>query len=87
MFTTNDSAYDAAVDLHRAGVRIRAVIDARPAGSPARRSELERLGIAVTDGAVVTGTRGYRPGHPRPRRPTARRRGRRHSWPCRATHC
>jgi sarcosine oxidase subunit alpha len=58
VFTTNDSAYDTAFDLHRAGVRIRAVIDARPAGSTARRSELERLGIPVTDGAVVTGTRG-----------------------------
>jgi sarcosine oxidase subunit alpha len=58
VFTTNDSAYDAAVDLHRAGVRVRAVVDARPAGSPSRRAELERLGIAVRSGAVVVGTRG-----------------------------
>ena len=58
VFTTNDSAYDAAVDLHRAGVRIRAVVDARPAGSPRRQAELEQLGIAVRSGAVVAGTRG-----------------------------
>src|ERR687885_2198720 len=37
VFTTNDSAYDAALDLHRAGVRVQAVVDARPEGSPGRR--------------------------------------------------
>jgi sarcosine oxidase subunit alpha len=58
VFTTNDSAYDAAVDLHRAGVRIRAVVDARPEGSPTRQAELEQLGITVIPGAVVAGTRG-----------------------------
>ena len=58
VFTTNDSAYDAAVDLHRAGVRIRAVVDARPEGSPTRQAELEQLGITVILGAVVAGTRG-----------------------------
>jgi sarcosine oxidase subunit alpha len=58
VFTTNDSAYDAALDLHRAGVRVRAVADARPAGSPARRVECEREGIPVLPGSVVTGTRG-----------------------------
>src|SRR5262249_17193909 len=34
VFTTNDSAYDTALDLHRAGVRVRAVADAPPHGSP-----------------------------------------------------
>ncbi|KGH44990.1 ferredoxin [Modestobacter caceresii] len=57
VFTTNDSAYDAALDLHRAGVRVQAVVDARPAGSP-RREECERAGIRVLSGAVVTGTQG-----------------------------
>ncbi|WP_283398108.1 2Fe-2S iron-sulfur cluster-binding protein [Modestobacter marinus] len=57
VFTTNDSAYDAALDLHRAGVRVEAVVDARPAGSP-RREECERAGIRVLAGAVVTGTQG-----------------------------
>src|SRR5215831_8719444 len=58
VFTTNDSAYDAALDLHRAGVRVRAVADARPEGSPGRRLECERAGIPVLRGSVVTGTRG-----------------------------
>ncbi|MCZ2826132.1 MULTISPECIES: 2Fe-2S iron-sulfur cluster-binding protein [unclassified Modestobacter] len=57
VFTTNDSAYDAALDLHRAGVRVQAVVDARPVGSP-RREECERAGIRVLSGAVVTGTQG-----------------------------
>ena len=58
VFTTNDSAYDAALDLHRAGVRVQAVVDARSA-VPARRVEqCERAGIPVLRGSVVTGTRG-----------------------------
>ena len=58
VFTTNDSAYDTAIDLHHAGVRIRAVIDARPEGSARRQAELQQLGIAVRPGAVVVGTHG-----------------------------
>src|SRR5688500_3404130 len=58
VFTTNDSAYEAALDLHRAGVRVQAVVDARPEGSPRRREECERAGIRVLTGAVVTGTQG-----------------------------
>jgi sarcosine oxidase, subunit alpha len=58
VFTTNDSAYDAALDLHRAGVRVQAVVDARQA-VPARHVEhCERVGIRVVRGSVVTGTRG-----------------------------
>ncbi|MGY1823004.1 2Fe-2S iron-sulfur cluster-binding protein [Geodermatophilus sp. SYSU D00079] len=57
VFTTNDSAYDAALDLSRAGVRVQAVVDARPEGS-ARREECEQAGIRVLAGAVVTGTQG-----------------------------
>ena len=33
VFTTNDSAYAAAIDLHDAGARITAIIDARAAGT------------------------------------------------------
>jgi sarcosine oxidase subunit alpha len=58
VFTTNDSAYDAALDLHRAGVRVQAVVDARPEGSPRRHEECERAGIRVLTGSVVTGTQG-----------------------------
>src|SRR3712207_5115470 len=66
VFTTNDSAYDAALDLHRAGVRVQAVVDARPEGSPLRRAECEDAGIRVPAGSVGTGTQGvyrvHRPG-------------------------
>src|ERR671921_699918 len=55
VFTTNDSAYDAALDLHRAGVRVQAVVDARPQGSPQRRAECEQAGIRVLSGAVLDG--------------------------------
>jgi sarcosine oxidase subunit alpha len=58
VFTTNDSAYQAALDLHRAGMRVKAVVDARPAVSSGRVEECEREGIPVLRGAVVTGTRG-----------------------------
>src|SRR4051812_18254246 len=58
VFTTTDSAYDAALDLQRAGVRVQAVVDARPEGSPQRREECERAGIRVLSGAVVVGTQG-----------------------------
>src|SRR5919107_920685 len=58
VFTTNDSAYDAVLDLYRAGVRMAAVVDARPEGSPRRREQCEHAGIRVLAGAVVTGTRG-----------------------------
>ena len=58
VFTTNDSAYDAALDLHRAGVRVQAVVDARTAVPARRVDECERAGIPVIRGSVVTGTRG-----------------------------
>jgi sarcosine oxidase subunit alpha len=58
VFTTNDSAYDAALDLHAAGVRVQAVIDARSAVPGRRVAECERAGIPVVRGTVVTGTYG-----------------------------
>jgi sarcosine oxidase subunit alpha len=58
VFTTNDSAYAAAFDLAGAGVRIEAIVDARPAVSADLRDECERRGIPLRAGAVVTGTRG-----------------------------
>src|SRR5919112_1904487 len=58
VFTTNDSAYDAALDLHRAGVHVQAVVDPRPEGSPQRHEECEHAGIRALSGAVVTGTQG-----------------------------
>jgi sarcosine oxidase, subunit alpha len=58
VFTTDDAAYAAAVDLVDAGARVHAVVDARPEAPPDRRAECERRGIAVRTGQVVTGTRG-----------------------------
>src|SRR4051812_4841494 len=64
VFTTNDSAYDAALDLHRAGVRVQAVVDARPEGSPHRRAGGGSAGVPGPPGAVVNGTPGGQRGPP-----------------------
>ena len=73
VFTTNDSAYAAAVDLSDAGVEVAAVVDAR-AQAPARwAGECERRGIEVRAGQVVTGTSGSVARHPGARRRAGRR--------------
>ncbi len=74
VFTTNDSAYDAALDLHRAGVRVQAVVDARPEGSPRRREECERAGIRGPPRVRRDRHARRRAGHARARRPVRRRR-------------
>ena len=57
VFTTNDSAYAAALDLHAAGVAVAAVVDTRAdAGEWARRAR--EAGIEVLTGHAVTGTEG-----------------------------
>ncbi|MCH5675208.1 sarcosine oxidase subunit delta family protein [Streptomyces gilvus] len=57
VFTTNDSAYAAALDLHRAGVTVVAVVDTRP--EPGEWAERARAaGIEVLPGHAVTGTEG-----------------------------
>ncbi|MCG7593333.1 glycine cleavage T C-terminal barrel domain-containing protein [Mycobacterium sp. PSTR-4-N] len=58
VFTTNDSAYQAAFDLHDAGVAIAAIVDARRDVSAALRDECAAKDIAIHTGAVVSGTRG-----------------------------
>ncbi len=58
VFTTNDSAYAAAVDLADAGVQVAAVVDARPSAPVHWVRECERRGIEVRPGHVVTGTTG-----------------------------
>ena len=58
VFTNNDSAYQSALDLHRAGVDVAGIVDCRPAGA----GELGRLareaGIAQFNGSIVTNVRG-----------------------------
>ncbi|QYN37011.1 (2Fe-2S)-binding protein [Pseudonocardia sp. DSM 110487] len=58
VFTTDDSAYAAAVDLADAGARVHAVVDARSEPPKYWRAVCERRGIPVRAGQVVTGTRG-----------------------------
>jgi sarcosine oxidase subunit alpha len=58
VFTTNDSAYDAAVDLADAGVRVQAVVDARPTVPQHRAAACAKRGIPMRSGSVVTGTEG-----------------------------
>ncbi|MHA0289162.1 2Fe-2S iron-sulfur cluster-binding protein [Mycobacterium sp. C3-094] len=58
VFTTNDSAYRSAFDLHDAGVGVAAVVEARGEVSTALRDRCAERGIALHTGAVVTGTRG-----------------------------
>jgi sarcosine oxidase subunit alpha len=58
VFTTNDSAYPSALDLHDAGVTVAAIIDARPEVSIDLLSECDARGITVKVGSAVTGTRG-----------------------------
>ncbi|MGV9454844.1 sarcosine oxidase subunit delta family protein [Streptomyces sp. NPDC003635] len=57
VFTTNDSAYEAALDLASAGLSVTAIVDVRPA--PGEWAERARAaGIEVLAGHAVTGTEG-----------------------------
>ncbi|WP_396915879.1 2Fe-2S iron-sulfur cluster-binding protein [Mycolicibacterium sp.] len=58
VFTTNDSAYAAAFDLHDAGTRINAIVDARDDVSRHLRDECAARDIPLRTGAVVSGTHG-----------------------------
>ncbi|MGI5373783.1 sarcosine oxidase subunit alpha family protein [Streptomyces sp. CA-251387] len=57
VFTTNDSAYEAALDLASAGLAVAAIVDTRP--EPGEWAERARAaGIEVLPGHAVTGTEG-----------------------------
>ncbi len=58
VFTTNDSAYPVAAELADAGVRIAAVVDARPQILRAWADELASRGIELRAGHVVVDTQG-----------------------------
>ncbi|SEE32310.1 sarcosine oxidase subunit alpha [Streptomyces sp. 2231.1] len=58
VFTTNDSAYPAALELADAGVRVAAVIDAREEVPAHWRTACAERGVEVRAGHVVTGTSG-----------------------------
>ncbi|GHE58824.1 sarcosine oxidase subunit alpha [Streptomyces spiralis] len=58
VFTTNDSAYPAVLELADAGVRVAAVIDARDDVPAHWRTACDERGIDIRAGHVVTGTSG-----------------------------
>ncbi|MEU7645401.1 2Fe-2S iron-sulfur cluster-binding protein [Streptomyces huasconensis] len=58
VFTTNDSAYPATLELAAAGVRIAAVADARADVPTHWRAACDERGIELRAGHVVTGTSG-----------------------------
>lgn len=58
VFTTNDSAYEAALALYDAGIGVAAIVDARPHGGGALAEQAKARGIVVHDGFVVVATSG-----------------------------
>ena len=58
VFTNNDSAYAAALDLHRAGVHIEAIIDARPQAGGEVMEQTRTAGIRTVYGHAVVRARG-----------------------------
>ncbi|MHC5261966.1 2Fe-2S iron-sulfur cluster-binding protein [Streptomyces sp. UC4497] len=58
VFTTNDSAYDAVLELADAGVEFAAVVDARPTVPARLAGALAERGIPLHRDHVVTGTSG-----------------------------
>ncbi|WP_159588471.1 sarcosine oxidase subunit alpha [Chelativorans xinjiangense] len=58
VYTADDSAYAAAIDLKEKGVEIAALVDLRPAPQGAHVDEARALGIEVLAGHAVTGTEG-----------------------------
>jgi sarcosine oxidase subunit alpha len=60
VFTNNDNAYRTALDLHAAGARIEAIVDARGRGAGSLQDAARERGIEVMRGAVVFDTIGSR---------------------------
>ncbi len=56
--TDNDGAYDAALDLHRHGVEIAAIVDLRPDGEGERAVAAREAGLQVLTGHAVVDTAG-----------------------------
>jgi sarcosine oxidase subunit alpha len=59
IFTNNDDGYHAAIDLHRAGALVHAIVDPRRNGQGPVREQAEALGIEVQAGAVIVRTHGF----------------------------
>ncbi|WP_339630138.1 sarcosine oxidase subunit alpha [uncultured Sneathiella sp.] len=58
LFTNNDSAYAAAIDLKAAGGEVAAIVDCRTESSGALADEAREQGIEIIEGHAITGTKG-----------------------------
>jgi sarcosine oxidase, subunit alpha len=58
VFTNNDSAYQTALDLHKAGVQVAAVVDSRATAGNAWAQQAAGLGIRCIEKSVVTQAHG-----------------------------
>ncbi|WP_413206867.1 sarcosine oxidase subunit alpha family protein [Rhodospirillum sp. A1_3_36] len=58
LFTTNSAAYETAIDLQSRGVRIEAIVDARPDPTGPHVDMAEALGIRIHKGCAVIATDG-----------------------------
>ncbi len=58
VFTNNDSAYQTAIDMQRAGMTVEAIIDVRQEGAGSIAKVVEELGIPVYKGYAVVNTFG-----------------------------
>lgn len=58
LFTNNDGAYEAALDLQKSGVEIAAIVDVRPASSGIMPNRAQDAGIDILWCHAVTATRG-----------------------------
>ena len=58
LFTNNDSAYSAALELHAAGVAVAIIVDLRPAPAGELPKRARAAGIEVIGGHAVVGTSG-----------------------------
>jgi sarcosine oxidase subunit alpha len=59
VYTNNDTAYRAAIDLHTRGVLVRAIVDVRDEPPPGLQQEAQALGIELFTAHEIAGTRGY----------------------------
>ncbi len=58
--TNNDSAYATALDLHRAGIAVAAVVDARDVATSEPARQVQAAGILCLPGSTIAGVKGGR---------------------------
>ena len=58
VFTNNDSAYQAAIDLHASRVTVAAIVDSRKEGAGEISAAAKQAGIPILQGHIVTNARG-----------------------------